>query len=175
MRAAAVCLALALLHLGGCEGGDAKAAREQQAARAAMEQAAATATRAAATPSTGLWTEEHLVERLVRAGVAPRRVAEAAPGPEWMQVPRLLFLAGGGEVHAWIYPDSVARRAVTDRLEPLTGAPRGEISPYAPPFLLVSQNNLAAIIVRGRVSNHDRIALALQAGLPVTTAPPAPN
>jgi hypothetical protein len=173
MRSVAFCLALGALWT-GCGGGEAAAAREQAAAQTARDAAATTAREAATIPSTGLWTEAHLVERLVRAGVAPRRVDDAPPGPEWMRAPQLVFLAGGGELHVWIYPDSTARRAVTDGLEPLTAAPRGVTGPYAPPFLLVAQNNLAAVIVGGRVSNHDRIALALQAGLPVTS-PPSPT
>jgi hypothetical protein len=156
-----------------CDSAEVRAEREQTVALAAMDSSAATARRATATPSTGLWTEEHLTERLVRAGVAPRRVTDAPPGPGWMGVPQLLFLAGGGEVHVWIYADSMARRAVTDRLESLTAAPAGETGPYPPPFLLVSQNNLAAVIVGGREANHDRIALALQAGLPRSSIVPS--
>ena len=173
-RSVAFCLALGALGVvgAGCGGGEEAAAREQAGARAARDAAAATARDAATIPSTGLWTEAHLVERLVRAGVAPRPVDDAPPGPEWMRAPHLLFLAGGGELHVWIYPDSTARRAVTDGLEPFTAAPRGVTGPYAPPFLLIVQNNLAAVAVGGRVSNHDRIALALQAGLPVTSSPP---
>jgi hypothetical protein len=139
---------------------------------AARDSAVSTARRAAAAPSTGLWTEEHLLDRLVRAGVAPRKVDEKRSGAAWMGRESLVFLAGGGELRAWIYPDSVARRAVTDGLDPETGTPPGETVPFAPPMRFVMQNNLAAVISGGTATNHERIALALTAGLPVTTSAP---
>lgn len=166
---------LALLAAGAvaCSGGEARREREQRVARAEMAQAETTATRAAALPATGLWSPEHLLDRLVRAGVAPRVVADAPAGPAWMRVKSVVFLAGGGTLHAWIYPDSVARRAVTDDLDALTGAPRGTVTPFAPPMRFLTQNNLAVVITGGAERNHERIALAIQAGLPVH--PPAPR
>lgn len=141
---------------------------DQAAARAAIADADATAARSASMPSTGrLWTPDLLVERLVRAGVAPRRVEGASEGPVWMHATRLAFLAGGGELSVWIYPDSVARAAVTGTLDPTTGVPAGSAIPYELPITLVVQNNLAAIISGGIERNHERITLALEAGLPV--------
>jgi len=60
----------------------------------------------------------------------------------------------------------VARRAVTDSLDATTGAPVGASPPFAGPYVFVRQNNLAAMITGGSETNQDRIALALQAGLP---------
>jgi hypothetical protein len=87
-----------------------------------------------------------------------------------MHAPRTTFLAGGGELHAWIYADSTSRRAVTEALDPTTATPRGASIPYELPITLVVQNNLAAVISGGLERNHERITLALQAGLPVTGA-----
>ena len=153
--------------LAACTGSAERREREQQAVRAEIAQAVSTATLAAALPATGLWTEAHLLDRLVRAGVAPRVVADAPVGPEWMRIRQVLFLAGGGEVHAWIYPDSAARRVVTDLLDADTGAPLGAVTPFASPMRFLVQNNLAVIITGGRETNQERIALALQAGLPM--------
>jgi hypothetical protein len=125
------------------------------------------APRAAAAPSTGLWTEEQLVERLVRAGVAPRAVADAPDGPDWMRSRRLYFRAGGGELPVWIDADSVASAAVTAQLASTTATPSGRAVPYEAPLTFVVQNNLAAVITGGDGRNHERIMLALQAGLPV--------
>ncbi len=152
-----------------CESSADRTAREEQAARESIAASNEVATRAALAPSTGLWTEELLVERLVRAGVAPRAVSDAGPGPEWMQATRSYFRAGGGELQVWIYPDSVARAAVTALLDPETATPAGRAVPYEPPLTLVVQNNLAAVITGGDGRNHERIMLALQAGLPVRT------
>lgn len=145
--------------------------REQKVARQEMAAAETTATRAAALPATGLWTEAHLLDRLVHAGVAPRVVADAPEGPSWMRTRQVVFLAGGGTLHAWIYADSTARRAVTDGLDPQSAAPPGTVTPFAPPMLFVTQNNLAVVITGGLERNQERIALAVQAGLPVRPAP----
>jgi hypothetical protein len=129
----------------------------------------------AAVPSTGLWTEAHLLERLVRAGVAPRVMAEPPAGPEWMRRKPIAFLAGGGTVLAWIYEDSTARHAATDSLDPATATPPGRALPFDMPLVLVTQNNLAAVIFGGTEANQDRIALALQGGLPVTAPTAKPG
>lgn len=134
--------------------------------RTAIERAESTATRVAAMPATGLWTAEHVLERLVRAGVAPRAVENAPDGPAWMRVKPAVFAAGGGEVYAWVYKDSLARRAATDSLDPTTAAPPGKVPPFASPMVFLVQNNLAAVITGGSETNQDRVALALQAGLP---------
>lgn len=155
--------------LAGCESAESKREREQSAVRGAMAEAVETAAQAAAVPATGLWSEAHLLDRLLRAGVAPRRVDDAPEGPAWMPGRPLVFLAGGGEVRAWIFADSTARRAVTDGLDPETGTPAGETVPYPPPMVFVLQNNLAAVIIGGTARNQERIMLALQAGLPVAS------
>jgi hypothetical protein len=155
---------------GAC-GGKNSAAREEEARaaeRKGMEVAVAAATQAASLPATGLWSEAHLMDRLVRAGVAPRAREGAVPATPWMPVPPIALLAGGGELFVWIFADSSARRAATDAIDPVFGAPRGTVSPFPPPVVFVTQNNLAAVIVGGRESNQERIALALQAGLPVS-------
>lgn len=154
--------------LGGVTGCGGDSAEERQVAeRAAIAAGQATAAQAAALPATGLWTEAHLMDRLSRAGVLPRAREGTPPAAPWMTRPPIVLLAGGGEVYVWIYADSTARRAVTDALDPQTGVPPGEISPFAPPMMFVTNNNLAAIIAGGTERNIERITLALQAGLPV--------
>jgi hypothetical protein len=153
-------------------GGDERAARQQAAERAQRDEAVEVGRRAAAAPATGRWTEEHLLDRLVRAGVAPRRQEGGTPGAGWMGVAPIRLLAGGGEVIAWIYPDSAARRAVTDVLDPATGTPPATTSPYPSPMRFIVQNNLAAVVFGGTVTNQERIALALEAGLPVSGTTP---
>lgn len=160
-------LTLGLAGVAGCGDGDAERAAQQQAVRQDMAAAETTARRAAALPSDGLWTEAHLMDRLLRAGVAPRANPDPAPSAPWMRRDALSLLAGGGIVYAWIYPDSTARRAVSDALDSLTAAPPGEIGPFRQPMLMVTNNNLLVVITGGRLVNHERIALAVQAGLPV--------
>jgi hypothetical protein len=164
-------LALAIALLAGACSGEAKRTAETKAVRAGIASAETTATRVAAMPRTGLWTSAQVLERLVRAGVAPRAVEQAPAGPDWMGVRPAVFAAGGGEVYAWIYKDSTARRAVTDSLDPYTGAPAGRVPPFASPMVFLVQNNLAAVITGGSETNQERVTLALQAGLPVTPPP----
>ncbi len=152
--------------LTACGDSEAKAAAEQVAVRESMDAAVTTARSAAALPNTGLWTEAHLMDRLVRAGVAPRTNEGASIAAPWMNAKTIALLAGGGEVYAWVYADSTARRAVTDQLDSLSAVPAGRVSPYAPPMLFVTNNNIAVVIAGGRVTNQDRILLAIQAGLP---------
>lgn len=152
-------------------GGEARRAEETRTVRVGIARAESTATRVAAMPRTGLWTAAQVLERLVRAGVAPRVVEPAPSGPDWMRVSPAVFAAGGGEVYAWIYKDSTARRTVTDSLDPYTGAPAGRVPPFASPMVFIAQNNLAAIMTGGSETNQERVALALQAGLPVTPPP----
>jgi hypothetical protein len=172
-RTASALAAAALPVLAACTSSETRRAQEQQVALKEIAAAETTATRAAALPSTGLWTEAHLLDRLVHAGVAPRVIADAPDGPKWMGTTPVVFLAGGGTLYAWIYKDSTARRAVTDALDPETGAPPGAVTPFAAPMLFVTQNNLAAVVTGGLERNQERVALALQAGLPVRP-PPAP-
>lgn len=159
-RAAAAALAL----LAAC-GGGAEETAEQQAQRV-IASADSTVARVAALPMTGLWTRDHLMDRLVRTGVLPRPRDGAVPATPWMKAETIALNAGGGEVFVWIYADSVARHAATDALDPETGAPRGTVTPFAPPMVFVTNNNLAAVISGGTEQNIERIMLALQAGLP---------
>ncbi len=159
---------VAMLALGGAAACGGETAEEQQAAeRSAIAAGQATAAQAAALPATGLWSEAHLMDRLSRTGVLPRAREGNPPSTPWMNAPVIALSAGGGEVYVWIYPDSTARREVTDGLDPETGVPSGTTSPFAPPTVFVTNNNLAAIITGGTEQNIERIMLALQAGLPV--------
>jgi len=160
-------IALAPLAALGC-GGERAREERAQAERKELARTESTAVQAiAALPATGLWTEAHVLERLLRAGVAPRKVDGATDAAPWMQRKAIVFAAGGGEVHAWIYRDSTSRRAVTDGLDAETGTPRGMVPPFAAPMVFIMQNNLAAVVTGGSETNQERIALALQAGLPV--------
>lgn len=152
----------------GCSNPEAREQAKQAEARQAIAAAESTVTKVATLPATGLWSEAHLMERLVRTGVLPRPLEGRVPDAPWMGQSPIALSAGGGEVYAWIYADSSARKAVTDALDPETGAPRGRTSPWAIPMQLVINNNLAAIVTGGSERNQDRIALALQAGLPVS-------
>lgn len=158
--------ALLLVLAGACGNAEEKAAAEQLAVRQSMAAAETTARQVTVLPRTGLWSEAHVMDRLLRAGVAPRANPDARIKAEWMGTAPIALFAGGGEVYVWIYRDSTARKAVTDLLDSLTATPPGRTQPFPPPMTFVTNNNLAAVITGGTVTNQDRIMLALQAGLP---------
>ena len=140
--------------------------REATVARTAVAAESAQAAIAATLPVTGRWDEPHLVERLVRAGLAPQAVAGERAEPYW-GVPVVAFRVGRATLQAFIYPDSIARHRVTDGLDSTTSAPKGIASPYALPRILILQNNVAAVLVGGTEQQQERVSLALAAGLPV--------
>jgi hypothetical protein len=142
--------------------------KEQQVA-VATQKIAAESTKAAAVaalPQTGKWDEPHLAERLVRSGLAPQAVTDAKHESFWT-VPGYSWKLNDATLYAYVFPDSVARRKVTDALDTLTLAPKGQASPYFVPRLLILQNNLAAVLVGGSERQQERVQLALMAGLPV--------
>ena len=139
--------------------------REATVARSAVAAESAEAAIAATLPVTGRWDEPHLVERLVRAGLAPQALAVEKAEAYW-GVPVVAFRVGRATLHAFIYSDSIARHRVTDGLDSTAVAPKGIVSSYALPRLLILQDNLAAVLVGGTEQQQERVALALSAGLP---------
>lgn len=139
-----------------------------QAARVVIAAESARAAMAASEPTTGKWDDPHLVERLVRSGLAPQALPREK-GERYWGVPVSAYRLGSATLYAYIYTDSIARRRVTDGLDSLTGAPRGAPSPYPHPHVLVLNNNLAAVLVGGSERQQERVTLALTAGLPVSS------
>lgn len=143
---------------------------QEKAKRAAVEQhavevTAATAAQVVAT-ATGLWDEPHVVNRLVRAGLAPQAMPGEAPEAYW-NAPVLAYHVGTATLFAYIYPDSAARRRITDGLDSLTLGPKGKPGSYAIPHTLIVQNNLAVVLVGANERKQEQVALAIGAGLPV--------
>jgi hypothetical protein len=142
-----------------------KEAKVEQATRAAIAAESSTAAAAASMPSAGRWDEPHLVERLVRAGLAPRAMHDQK-GEGYWRVPVLAYQVGPSVLQVYLYADSLDRRAVTSTLDTLTAAPLGRPGVYPPRHILIVQNNLAAVMVGGSDTQQERVRLALEAGLP---------
>ena len=163
-------LILFALACAACESAADKQARETKSAQQAVAVESAKAHQAAALPLTDKWDEAHLVERMVRAGLAPQAVKNEK-GEKYFRVPVRVFRVGPNMLYVYLYPDSTARIAVTSTLDTLTAAPRGQSSPYEQRHILIKQNNLAAVMVGGTDVAQERVALALEAGLPVPAKP----
>lgn len=149
----------------GCSSSEEKQAKVEQAARSAIAAESTVASVAASIPSTGKWDEPHLVERLVRAGLAPQAMHDQKGEPYW-RVPVLAYQLGPSMLYAYVYSDSVARKSVTSTLDTLMAAPPGAAGVYPLRHILIIQNNLAAVMVGGSDTQQERVRLALEAGLP---------
>jgi hypothetical protein len=116
-------------------------------------------------PATGAWQLCSVVERLDRAGLAPRH--EPAPVREApLSAPGVAILLGRSELRIFLYADRAARERDQARLDSTkyvtANAP---LSMRAEPTLIASENLLA--ILRSR-SDHqrERVSDALTAGPP---------
>ena len=74
--------------------------------------------------------------------------------------------AGDDELLVFVYASAAARRLVTDGLDSLSVAPKGTRGRYRVAPLLVTSNNLAAIVLSANGRQLERVSLALSAGLP---------
>jgi hypothetical protein len=166
MRAALIAFTAVLA---GCTSAAEKQAKAEEVARVAIAAESSKAVAAASMPSTGKWDEPHLVERLVRAGLAPQAKA-GEKGEDYWKAPVLAYQVGPSVLYAYIYPDSAARRAITAALDTVMAAPPGKMV-YPMRHILIMQNNLAAVMVGGSDAQQERVRLAIEAGLP---APPRP-
>jgi hypothetical protein len=118
-----------------------------------------------ACPATGAWQLCSVIERLDRAGLAPRqepgRVLEAP-----LARPGVAILVGRSELRIFFYADRAARERDQAKLDPTKYTAASEaLSMNAQPTLIASENLLA--ILRSR-SDHqrERVSDALTAGPP---------
>jgi hypothetical protein len=152
------------LFLVGCSSED---PRQAQAARDRrnVDAVARSVRQAPREVSTGRWDEPQLTRRLVSAGLAPRPDDSVPPHPDYKVKP-VAYRLGGAHLLAWIFGDSLSRRAVSATIDTLTAFPPREPSAWAVLPMFVVQNNLIAVIVGGSDRHRERIRLAIEAGLP---------
>ena len=136
---------------------------------AAVQAESITAAAVAARPASPLWDVDRVSERLVRAGVAPRRIDPAPAVPPFFSTATAsaAFSVGrGGELRVFIFADSVARRRATSALDSATASPRGAPMAWPKEPLLIVGQNFAGIMMGGTDVLKERVQLALEAGLP---------
>jgi len=150
-----------------CSSGVDEKARAAQVATAGIAAESAKAAAVPALPTTGLWDEPHLIDRLVHAGLAPRQATGTPVGGKYWGRPVTALRLGESTLYVYFYADSLARRRVTVTLDSATAAPQGMASPYPVPRLLIVNNNLAAVFVGGTDRAQERVMLAISAGLPL--------
>jgi hypothetical protein len=134
-------------------------------ARAVGATGAAVVSSKSACPATGAWQPCSVVERLDRAGLAPRqqpgRVIEAP-----LSSPGLAILLGRSELRIFLYADRVARERDQARLDATRYAsPDQPLSMQQAPTLIASEN-LLAILRSSSEHQRERVSDALTAGPP---------
>jgi hypothetical protein len=121
-----------------------------------------------ACPADGLWHECSILERLDRAGLAPRKDSTQVNEAQLTQHGILVRL-GSAELELFIYSDSAARAADEVKL------PKAEFVDAGQPYTmrhertLIRSANMLAILKSLRDIQRERVANAITAG------PPQPN
>ncbi len=157
----------AVIVLAACDSAETQKAKRETKARVAVSAESAKASVARSMPATGRWDDAHLVDRLVRSGLAPQAEPAVKAPAYWSAPVAVAYTVGQATVFAYIYPDSSARHRATAGLDTISLAPKGTASPYGMPRVLIEQNNLAAVLVGGSDRQVERVQLAIGAGLPV--------
>lgn len=114
-----------------------------------------------AAPQGATWNLEMVEGQLREAGFTVNRDRTPVSLP-YMSVPgTALDLGGSAAIQVFLYGDAAARGADTDSLDVSRGAPRGASVPWRGPATLVTDNNMAAIVVTADQAMRDRISNAL--------------
>jgi hypothetical protein len=114
-----------------------------------------------AAPQGATWNLEMVEGQLRDAGFSITRDRTPVNLP-YMSVPgTVLDLGGSTRVHIYLYGDAGARGADTDEIDPARAAPPGAPVPFRAPATLVTDNNMAAIVLTSDAAARARIAQAL--------------
>lgn len=115
----------------------------------------------------GLWERCNLEDRLVRAGLVIT-LEDSLFRSDLFSIPGLRYKVGAGEdrLDLFVFASSQARERETSVLDSVAVSRRGERRAYAVPPMLVTSNNIAAVVTTMNERARERMALALSAGLP---------
>lgn len=165
-RSQLVRLPLLALLAAACRGKD-EAVPPRAEVEAAVRAATDTAPTGPGCRLTGAWQPCSVEDRMTHAGLVWKKKDDPAAWP-FLAVTGANYGVGAAddEVHVFLYDSEAARRADTDKLDSLAVAPKGEHRTWKVMPLLVTSNNLAALVFTRNERSQERIALALSAGLP---------
>ena len=159
----ALAAAIALIGSTACGGGDGAAATDTTAntVPGANTVPTAGAPGDTAAPQGATWNLELAEGQLRESGFTVSRDRTPVRVP-FMSVPGIaLDLGGGTSVQIYLYGDAGARGLDTDRLDPARAAPASGPAPWRSPAQLITDNNMAAIVLTSDQSARSRIAEAL--------------
>ena len=144
-----------------CAGADSRKAADSAAAVAAMQASSGTGTTCARSAT---WTPCNLRERLEQSGLVLIPADTVDNG--FMHVPDVVWRIGHGELHVFLYADSVAMRRDVSQLDSARAAPPTMMITWIKPPTLITSNNLAVILLSDSGEEIERVTNALTAGLP---------
>jgi hypothetical protein len=114
-----------------------------------------------AAPQGATWNLEMVEGQLREAGFNVSRERTPVNLP-FMSVPgTALDLGGGATVQVYLYGDAAARGIDTDKLDTTRVVPAGTPTPWRSPAALLTDNNLAAIVLTGDEGLRGRVRNAL--------------
>ena len=173
--------ALLVVLVAGCGGESARddTAQTGSAAPAPVVGGSAVAgdTGKAQCPPTGLWSQCAVVERLDRAGLAPRLDSTATPREDPLTPAGFLVRVGSSELEVYVYPSVAARRSDVARIDTTRYLGYTEAVSIQQLPTIIQSANLIAILHSRTDHQRERVGDALTAGPPQpsqpSTLPPA--
>ena len=156
--------AVVLLH--GCSTDQKHVDTTRVAASAVPGSATAVAPGKPACPATGLWSQCAIVERLERAGLAPRVDSTARPTEEKLTAQGILVRVGRSELELYIYDDTLSRRREQALLDGARYAAYDAPMTMAQQPTLIASANLIAILHSLSDHQRERVGDAITAGAP---------
>ena len=113
-------------------------------------------------PVSNAWSVEVVEERLREAGVVAHALPPAGSSHIFMSIPaRTYHLDGGDELQVFLYADSAARALDTGKLDPRRVAPANMMIKWRAQPSLITDGNLAAIVITNDEARRQRVHGAL--------------
>jgi len=121
-------------------------------------------------PHTGRWALCNVENRLRQSGFVVKRQDESLKRDGFSVAPAIYTL-GSARLEVFIYPDETALARDIAGMDTLTASPRGAVTKWEVPPLLVRSANLLAVFLTQNTQQAERLTLALTAGPPQPGSP----
>ena len=123
----------------------------------------------------GLWTMASLEKRLDLQGMVPRRMPDSVRHG-FLTIPGTVYQLGNAELQVFLYEDARALAADIGKLDTITVSPPASPVPWPRKATLITNANLAAILLSENALQIERVQRAIMAGTGSTVfGPGAPR
>ena len=122
----------------------------------------------------GLWSAASLEKRLDLQGMAPRRLPDPVHHT-FLSATGTAYQLGNAELQVFIYDDAAAVARDVGRLDTATVSPPAAPVPWPKKATLITNANLAAILLSENPLQIERVQRALMAGTGSTILAPPPS